>query len=347
MRKSPSLRSFLPPSISSSPLAVPLGVGLSFAASLMSCALAAEPTGPGRVDGPEGDGGEAAASSQADRAPLRELEAFVDGLGLRVSPAVQIEERDGAMTWRLEGRSTVALGSVASWVPDDAYGEAQLTGPRSFSITFRQPSEQNTMASGLPLFVTVSPVNGARAEAAIWFRPRVDAGAGSSSGPGASRVRPYATVRPVWVADEEVGHLEYRGAVAVAPGWSLEVVPEPAPQEPAPQLLPLDPQRVRLAWSFAALAATVRRPAPQLQLRARRGAEASLRSAAVEIRAVRLGLTREDPRDVWPTRCEPAVRACLLTLPSLETDTEACGTYRQVLACGGPAGARQRPSELF
>lgn len=328
-----------------------LAVAVVLGASLASCALGTEPTnpasGPSRGEaGLELDGDEVPAPAlPAALAPLRELEASVSGLGLRVSPVVQIEDRDGSVRWRVEGRATVALGSIASWVPDDAYGEAQLTGPRSFAITFRQPSEQNTIASGLPLFVTVSPVNGARAEAAIWFRPRVDASAGSGGG----RIRPYATVRPVWVTDEALGHLEYRGLVAVAPAWSLELGGEPAslPSSSGPRLVPLEDHRVRLAWSFSALAATVARSAPQLQLRARHGNEAVLRTAALEIRAVRLALTREDPRQVWPTRCEPAVRACLLTLPSLEADTEACGTYRQVLACGGPAGARERPSDLF
>jgi hypothetical protein len=317
----------------------------SLGTSLMSCALAGEPTGPGAPRAEALDSSDAVDGElfgESARAPARELEADVEGLGLRVSPVVQIEERDGAAIWRVEGRASVALGSVASWVPDDAFGEAQLTGPRSFAITLRQPHEQNTMASGLPLFVTVSPVNGVRAEAAIWLRPRLGAGPGS----GSTRIQPYATVKPVWVADEAIGHLEYRGKVAVAPGWSLE----PA-SEPAPRLTVLEDHRVRLAWSFATLAATVaaiaQRPTPQLQLRARRGTEVVTRAAALEMRAVRLGLTRDDPRDVWPTICVPSVRACLLTLPSLETDTEQCGSYRQVLACGGPAGALQRPSELF
>ena len=51
------------------------------------------------------------------------------------------------------------------------------------------------------------------------------------------------------------------------------------------------------------------------------------------MRVVRLGLTRGDPREVWPTSCDPSVRACLAALPSAESDTAACGSYRQVLAC--------------
>jgi hypothetical protein len=320
---------------------------LALGTSLVSCAVAGEPPNPGAPRG------ELALDEEfldeAARAPARELEASVDGLGLRVSPIVQIEERDGAVIWRLEGRSTVALGSVASWVPDDAFGAAELTGPRSFAITFREPHEQNTVASGMPLFLTVSQVSGARAEAAIWLRPRLEVGAGAAGSASLSgRIQPYATMKPVWVADDELGNLEYRGKVAVAAGWTLE-----PGAEPAPRLTALENHRVRLAWSFNALAATLARPAPQLQLRAHRGSDVATRAVTLEVRAVRLGLTREDPREVWPTLCEPSVRACLLALPSLETDTEACGSYRQVLACGGPAafgGARERPpasSELL
>lgn len=295
---------------------------------LCSCAFAGEPPGPLLDEEALPDGAAGAAL------PPRELEARLEGIGLRVSPIVQLERRDGAVVWRVEGRASVELSAVASWVPDDAYGRAELTGPRSFSITFRDASEQNTMASGLPLFLSVTPRQGAPAEAAIWFRPRVERAVGSG------RIFPHATIQPVWVAEESEGELhgavEYRGKVTTPSDWSLE---SGESGDSAPRLTSLGGGKWRLGWSFDALAATLRSQPPRFSLRARRGEVVVTRMAELEIRAVRLAITRADPRQVWPSDCEPAVRACLAALPTPLSDTEPCGTYRQVLACGGPTGA--------
>lgn len=299
---------------------------------LCSCALAGEPATP-----LDEDAARSAPSSAALRPPPpRELEAAVDGLGVRVSPVVQLRRgEDGGVVWRVEGRATVELAAVASWVPDDAYGRAELTGPRSFAVTFRDASEQNTMASGLPLFVTVTPRQGRGAEAAIWFRPRLERAIGSA------RIFPYSTIQPVWVEREQDGErhgaLEYRGKVALGADWLLEV----EEGDHAPALTALGSGKWRVGWTFAALAAVLHREPPRFSLRARRGEVVVSRVAELELRAVRLGLTRRDPRLEWPSSCEAEVRACLVALPARGADTEACGSYRQVLACGGPAGARE------
>jgi hypothetical protein len=265
-----------------------------------------------------------AATASASRAPA-ELTASVEGLRVQLAPVVTTESIDGATRWRIDGRSSVDLASVASWVPDDAYGEASLTGPRTFSVELRDLSEQNTMASGLPLFLTMTEASGAKAEAAIWFRPRLSAGAGSR------RIRFYATVRPVWLG----GDIVYRGRLAVDPGWSASILNTPAPQQ-----VPLEGGKLRLDWAFEPLAATLRQDLGVVRARAQHGAQVVERAAALEVRAVRLGLTRLDPREVWPTLCKPVVCACLAALPVGEPDTEGCGSYREVLACGGPEGAR-------
>jgi hypothetical protein len=272
----------------------------------------------------EGDDVGDAASEKASQAPA-ELVASVDGLAVQLAPVVTTETVDGATRWRVEGRSSVDLASVASWVPDDAYGEATLTGPRTFSIEFRDLSEQNTMASGLPLFVTMTEPSGAKAEAAIWFRPRLSAATGSRL------IRFAAVVRPVWLG----GDVVYRGRLATDPGWSLSIFNRPAPRQ-----VPLGGGRLRLDWAFEPLAATLQQDLGIVRASARRGDLTVERSAALQIRAIRLGLTRLDPREVWPNLCKPAVCGCLAALPPTETDTERCGTYREVLACGGPEGAR-------
>jgi hypothetical protein len=299
---------------------------------LCSCGLAGEAPG-GTLD--EDDARSAPSNATLRPAPLRELEAAVDGLGLRISPAVQLERGAEGVVWRVDGRATVDLAAVASWVPDDAYGRAELTGSRTFSITLRDASEQNTMASGLPLFVTVTPRQGDPVEAAIWFRPRLERAIGSA------RIFHYSTIHPVWVAQAtdgaHHGTIEYRGKVALGPEWRLE----PADGVGGPALTALGNGRWRLGWSFDALAADLHREPPRFALRARRGGVLVTRVAELQMRAVRLDLTRRDPRLEWPAGCEPAVRTCLAALPALDADTEPCGSYRQVQACGGPAGARE------
>jgi hypothetical protein len=258
-------------------------------------------------------------------APLRELTASIDGLTIHVSPLLQVESVNNVLQWRVDGRSSIDLGSVSSWVPDDAYAEATLTGPRTFSIVFRDPSERNTMASGLPLFVTVTPVDGVPADAAIWFRPRL------ASGPGSSRVQFSATIKPIWVA----GDVLYRGTVATEPGWKIAITSVPAPTITSPIA-----GKVRLDWSFDILEQALRQRPSRLLVSAQRDNAVVERSAELQVRTLRLGLTRRDPREVWPRLCKDTVRACLISLPSGVVDTEPCGSYREVLACGGLDGAR-------
>lgn len=262
--------------------------------------------------------------------PRRELAAELPDLRLWISPIVRREQR----AWHVEGRASVELRSVASWIPDDACGEARLTGSHSFTITLHQREEQSTLASGMPLFVTLSPLGGRRAEAAIWLGPRLVDGVGST------RLRWRPEVAPVWVA----GDVEYRGQLVAAPGWSLV---------PAPPLVARSRGRgdeLRPVWTFAELADALSSEASQLSARARRGDEEVSRSAGVELRVLRLGITRDDPREVWPRVCELPVLACLEELADRaaageSVDVEECGSYRQVQACGGLGGGPGQPMQ--
>ncbi len=293
-----------------------------------ACAVG-EPAGPGwlRDDEPAMLGSVAHVLRPP---PPRELSAELPDLRLWISPIVRREQR----TWSVEGRASVALRSVASWIPDDACGEARLTGSQSFTITLHQRADQSTLISGTPLFVTLSPMSGPRAEAAIWIGPRLVEGVGSS------RLRWRPEVAPVWVA----GDVEYRGELIASPGWSLV---------PAPPLVARISGRgeaLRPAWTFAELAEVLSSEESQLLARARRGDEVVSRSAGAELRVLRLGITRADPREVWPRVCELPVLACLEELADRAAegevvDVEECGSYRQVQACGGLGGGVGQPMQ--
>lgn len=327
-----SERSAAPSSSSSSraPLLYALLFLAAFGAALGASACAVgEPVGSGwlRDDEPAMLGSVAHVLRPP---PARELSAELPDLRLWISPVVRREQR----AWHVEGRASVELRSVASWVPDDACGEARLTGSHSFTITLHQRADQSTLAAGAPLFVTLSPMSGRRAEAAIWLGPKLVDDVGSS------RLRWRPEIAPVWVA----GDVEYRGAVVPAPGWSLV---------PAPPLVARSSARgeeLRPVWTFASLAEALASEASQLLVRARRGDEVVSRSAGVELRVLQLGVTRADPREVWPRVCELPVLACLEELADRAAegeavDVEACGSYRQVQACGGLGGGEGQPMQ--
>jgi len=63
------------------------------------------------------------------------------------------------------------------------------------------------------------------------------------------------------------------------------------------------------------------------------------KQAKLIVRLARLGMTSEDPYEVWPPRtCEDEVRACLDGLPPGTLDTAPCGEALDVLVCQGEVG---------
>jgi hypothetical protein len=63
------------------------------------------------------------------------------------------------------------------------------------------------------------------------------------------------------------------------------------------------------------------------------------KSAKLVLRLARLGMTSEDPYEVWPPLgCEDEVRACLDGLPAGTLDTADCGEALEVQQCQGQVG---------
>lgn len=258
----------------------------------------------------------------------RPLVARLPEISLELEARVEVGRDDQGVFWRARGTASAPLRDARGWVPDDAFAQVELTGPRDLSIVLRDPSEKNTLLSGMPLFLSLVPVDGPAVEAALWLRPRLSM---EPARAGEGRLRFYSAVKPIWLA----GDVSYRGRLGADPGWTISIA-----SNPAPEVGFLGGNLVRLDWRFDALRAALEASAATLRGRAVRGATVLERSAVIEVRVVRLGLTRRDPREVWPSACDERVRACLAALPPGQVDTEPCGSYRQVLACGGPAGAR-------
>lgn len=261
-------------------------------------------------------------------AELPPLVATLPELSLEVARVGELVVDEGGLLWRFRGRSSLPLTELRSWVPDDAFASVEPLGERRFELTVRDASEQNTLLSGMPLFLSGRTESGREVSAALWFQPRL---APQPASTAASRLRYNLVIRPVWVG----GDVAYRGRVSSHPSFAIELFGSPAPAASS-----LGAGQVRLEWAFDALRTALSAPTPRVTAVASRREQRYQRAAKLEVRLGRLGLTVLDPRQAWPTLCEPAVRACLRGLPPEQLDTEACGSYRQVLACGGPAGAR-------
>lgn len=276
---------------------------------------------------------EASGDDKAD-APA-ELRARVDGMTVWVDPIAVIGNDNGTPLYVIEGRTSRNLASVQSWVPDDAFGSAEIISPRKFRLTLRSGHEQNTMLSGLPLFVTLQPTTGATAQAAVWLAPRVTSVAGSSS------IYLGTSAGPVWVG----GDVVYRASASLYNGYGGLAVRSSA--GPAPTVTPGAPGKAQLDWRFDALGPAIAAwGAPPITTTATKGAATAQKTARIEVRVAKLGLTLGAADVAWPRVCSDAVLTCLQGLGPTAIDAGACGTYRQVGACGGPAAATIAPATL-
>jgi len=267
-------------------------------------------------DAPEGEDGvgdydESVTDDKADGAELR---ARIDGLTVWVDPVLQ----HTSAGWVIEGRASRNLESVFSFVPDDAFATAAITGARTFTVTFEPGHELNTLLSGLPILISVDPLTGANATAAVWAKPRLTNFAGSS------RVYLNTTIAPVSVGNE----LVYRGGASTAVGWSNLAVWGDGGA--GPQVVAQPARKYRVDWTYDALVA-----AQVVHASASKNGVTAEKTATLEVAVARLALTRLDPYEAWPRECEADVQACLDTLVGV--DAGACGSYREVQSCGGVA----------
>jgi hypothetical protein len=227
-------------------------------------------------------------------------------------------------TWIIEGRASRNLAEVFSWVPDDAFGQAEIVSARRFRIAL-DSHEANSLLSGLPLLVSLRPTGAP--ERTHTARLRVEPGLGRFF--GSSGVFVDQALQPVWLD----GNVAYRTHVHVASGAELEGVT--TLDGGSQGLERLDSATYRMDWSFERLRQVgLRRVA--FVAHSEDGATLT-KWATVQWVVARLGLTTEDPYVVWPSaECRLAVRRCLDGLPGSRRDTGACGSFREVLACGGP-----------
>ncbi len=261
----------------------------------------------------------------ADAATATRIYASEGTLDLSFETLGTFEERDGVRALILRGTANRYLKSVFSFVPDDAFGQANIISERRLEVVIHEGHELNTLLSGLPLFVSVETFTGSPTQ----YTARVEVSTRFYDFLGSSSIWIDEAVQPFYAVNG-TDNIVYRGSVD-APAGDLTVT---AP-DGAPAAAPVDADTYRLDWSYADLHDAIDPHTERLTFTAT-GADGTTatKSSRLVARVVGLALTSGDPYQVWPApACEPAVYDCYHSQPAGTTDFAACGSYRQVQRC--------------
>ncbi len=293
-----------------------------FATSLTAAGCLVSDAGAERDD-PEATSAEDAQLTASAASTGGEVRVRVGELTVWVKPLVKPAYVAGELVATIEGRASRDLADVFSFVPDDAFGNATLTGKRTFSIALRGGSELNSILSGLPLFVRLE--SGGR----TWFAS-IDLGARFARFAGDSGLFVESAIRPVYFEDG-VSNLRYRGRASAPGATSLTASTD---DDSDGDVLARGAGKFDIDWDYNRFQLVFDYPEFPVFFSAFGGPKELHKTAGVDLVVGKVGLTTQDPYEVWPTTsCSKSVRACLQKLPAGTKDLGACGTYRQVARC--------------
>ena len=261
----------------------------------------------------------------SDAATATRIYASEGTLDLSFETLGTFEERDGVRALILRATANRYLKSVFSFVPDDAFGQANIISERRLEVVIHEGHELNTVLSGLPLFVSVETFTGSPTQ----YTARVEVSTRFYDFLGSSSIWIDSAVQPFY-AINGTDNIVYRGS-ADALGGGLTVTA----LDGAPAAFAVDADTYRLDWSYADLHAAIDPHTERLTFTST-GSDGTTatKSSRLVARVIGLALTSADPYQVWPTpACEPAVFACYESQPAGTTDFAACGSYRQVQRC--------------
>ncbi|MCE9673503.1 hypothetical protein LY474_37420 [Myxococcus stipitatus] len=261
---------------------------------------------------------EAAATATRIYATEASLELSFETMGT-------FETRNGVRSLILHATANRYLQNVFSFVPDDAFGQANIISERRFEVVLPEGHELNSILSGLPLFISVNTFTGTPTSytAKIEVYPRF------FDFRGASSVYIEEAVDPVYVVNG-VDNLVYRGRADVLAD-SLVVTAE----DGTPLVSRVDADTFRLDWSYSAVKQAMDPHTTPLTFTASTlGGQSVQKTARLVARVTSLALTTEDPYQVWPSEsCRPEVYSCIHSKPAGTTDYGDCGSNRQVSRC--------------
>jgi hypothetical protein len=262
----------------------------------------------------------------ASAAAATKISAAVGSLTLTFDTMSTFEDRAGGRALILHATANRYLKNVFSFVPDDAFGQANIISERRLEIVLYEGHEVNTLLSGLPLFLTVETFTGTPTlyTAQVKIEPQFYYFLGSTS------IWIDEPVRPVYAVNG-TDTLVYRGAADALADQLTVTAPDGAPT-----VTRVDADSFRLDWLYPALYLAVDPHTTPLTFTAdlSGGGGTVEKTARLVTRVVGLELTTDDPYAVWPTpECDPAVFACYNDAPMGTTDFGSCGTYREVSRC--------------
>ncbi len=295
----------------------------AFAALSLSVAAALSALVAGCAPG--GDANPTAERSQStDLAASSMLTAEAGGTTVRLERTATIEVRDGRSYAVVRGSVSRDLDAVFSFVPDDAFGVASLLTKRKFEVLLELGSELNSIASGLPLILRVSPTNAAKPTVFTRFTLMPELSRFS----GASALRFDQDVRPVYRKGDE-NPLRYRGAISATAALDTLAIDAGGAE---PLVTRVDGDAFRFDWTYDVL---------EDALATRISARATLASGTIKAKSAELGVgvrgleaTTADPYDAWPNVCEVGVWDCIAEADAAgEPDLGHCGDYRGVQHC--------------
>jgi hypothetical protein len=238
------------------------------------------------------------------------------------------ETRNNRRVLVIHGTTNRYIQDVFSFVPDDAFGTANVISERRFEVVLEEGHELNTMLSGLPLLVSIDTFTGSptRYYAQIILAPRFFDFRGPNS------ITVFENVAPVYVLNAAgTDNLMYRGRVDSA-ATSLTVT---AP-DGVPTVSRVDADTFQLDWRYPAVHEAVDpHTIPLTFTAALNGGTVVDETARLVVRVTGLAIsTNDDPYNTWPSpACQLSVYNCIHAQPAGTLDFGACGTYRQVQRC--------------
>jgi hypothetical protein len=251
-----------------------------------------------------------------------ELSSKTGALQVTIKPTLTVTPVGEGFRYTLSGTTNRDLDSIQSFVPDDVFGEALLTGKRSFTVSLNDDNELNSVLSGLRLLVSFG-VHGSTISytAGLLFTPRFAARSGTT------RIGIDSAVDAIWYA----GQLAYRGKL------HLTVTPTTVnawtDQDLGPRIAAVSTRVYSDDWSYAGIKSGAVAGPVHFSIVDGAG-KGWFRDADVQLVINELALTTEDPYVHWPQpTCAPSVQRCLDRLPYGSADSAACGSYGQVRRC--------------
>ncbi len=268
-------------------------------------------------------------ASDENEDALSSVKAEAGAVRLTLQGAARYQDRDGERVLVIQGSANRDLANAFTWVPDDAFGETVMITKRKFEIRLRQGYEQNTILSGLPLMLTVHPVNGPTPDAYA----RISLGAQYARFSGSSTVFVEQPIRPVFVVSD-VDDLRYRGEVSTTfPATSFSVTSADGDQA---SVTSASDQAFLVDWQFPAFRTAADPHTDDVIFAASdAGGTTKTKKAEIDIFVSSLEMTTVDPYEAWPAAgCDPAIYPCVDAVRSSGgTDFGACGDYRETKRC--------------